>query len=287
MTENFENDSEKNEGILQLVNNSSEIAGSTIASLAAGLLSGDPIAATVFGIGGKALEIGFRMIGNEISERMIGPREKVRVGAAIAFAITGIRQRLENGENLREDSFFYRNHTDRSNADEVLENVVLKVQREPEEKKIPYISSIYENTVFEQEVSADLGHKIIKSAEQLTYQQLCILNMIGRRENGENFPRNFQPEWSLELSKLLHDCFELSISGYIQCGFSMNPVGRLPRYENITPNTMYIENIGLATFNLMNLQDIPDDDIIPIAKLLRWEKKISPESEEVLWNPKF
>ena len=287
MTKNFENDSEKNEGILQLVNNSSEIAGSTIASLAAGLLSGDPIAATVFGIGGKALEIGFRMIGNEISERMIGPREKVRVGAAIAFAIAGIRQRLENGENLREDSFFYRNHTDRSNADEVLENVVLKVQREPEEKKIPYISSIYENTVFEQEVSADLGHKIIKSAEQLTYQHLCILSMVGRREETEEFPRTFQDDSSLELSKLKHDCFELVTNGYIQGGFSMNTVGRLPRYENINPNTMYIEKIGLATFTLMNLQNIPDEDIIPIAKLLRWEKKISPESEEVLWNPKF
>ena len=69
--------------------------------------------------------------------------------------------------------------------------MVLKIQREPEEKKARYIAKIYENSVFEQEVSADLGHKIIKSAEQLTYQQLCILSMIGRRERGENFPSNF------------------------------------------------------------------------------------------------
>ncbi len=115
---------------------------------------------------------------------------------------------------LREDSFFDRNDTERSNADEVLENVVLKVQREPEEKKIPYISRIYENSVFEQEVSADLGDKIIKSAEQLTYQQFCILSLVGKRENTEEFLRDFQFDFSLELSKLLHDCFELVTNGY-------------------------------------------------------------------------
>ena len=50
---------------------------------------------------------------------------------------------------------------------------------------------------------------------------------------------------------------------------------------------MYLENVGIVTFNLMNLQDIPDDDITPIAKLLGWEKKILPESGEVSWNPEI
>ena len=164
--------------------------------------------------------------------------------------------------------------------------MVLKIQREPEEKKARYIAKIYENSVFEQEVSADLGHKIIKSAEQLTYQQLCILSMIGRREKGENFPSNFQSEWSLELSKLLHDCFELSMNGYVQGRLSLNISGQLPRYEAFNPRSMYLENVGIVTFNLMNLQDICDDDITPIAKLLGWEKKILPESGEASWNPK-
>ena len=89
MAENFEKDAEKSEGILQLIDNSTEIAGSTTASLAVGLLTGDPITAAVAGMGGKALEIGVKMIANEISRRMIGPREKVRAGAAIAFALAG------------------------------------------------------------------------------------------------------------------------------------------------------------------------------------------------------
>ena len=290
MTENFKNDSEKNGGILQLINNSSEIVGGTVAGFAAGLLTGDPALATIFGAGGKALEIGFRMIGNEISERMIGPREKIRAGAAISFAMMGIRKRLENGESLREDGFFDKNHTKRSDCDEVLENVVLKAQREPEEKKIPYISSIYENTAFEAEISANLSHKIIKSAEQLTYQHLCILSMVGRREKDEDALRDLQlnPQLGhpLELSKLLHDCFELVTSGYIQGGLVFTFSGRLPQYETLNPNSMLLENIGAAIFNLMSLQDIPDEDITPIATLLGWEKKILPEGGEASWNPK-
>ena len=291
MTENFERDTKMNEGILQLIDNSTEIAGSTISSLAVGLLTGDPIAATVAGMGGKALEIGFKMIGNEISRRTVAPREKVRAGAAIAFALAGVRQRLENGEKPRQDGFFDKDISGRSKNEEILENAILKCQREPEEKKTQYIAKIYENSIFEQKVSADLSHKIIKSAEQLTYQQLCILSMVGRRENEEEAPGDFQLnpqlDHSLELSKLLHDCFELVTNGYIQGGLTFTFNGRLPQYETLNPKSLYLERIGIALFKLMDLQDIPDDDIIPIAKLLYWEKDVSPENGEMSWNPKI
>ncbi len=285
MTQNFEKNSAKNDRVLQLIETSSEITGSAISGLAAGLLSGDPVTTIGVSVGSKLIQIGFRKIGNEILERMIGPREKIRAGAAFAFALAGIRQRLEKGEKPREDGFFDKDFSDRSKDEEILENVILKCQREPEEKKIRYISNVYVNTVFEQEISADLSHKIIKSAEQLTYQQLCILSMVGRREKGQEFLTSFEPEFSLELSKLLHDCFELVTNGYIQGGLTVTFSGRLPQYEALDSHSMFLENIGIALFQLLYLQDIPDDDIGPIAKLLHWEKKIIPDSEKVSWNP--
>ena len=289
MTENFEQETDDKDGILQLINNSSEIAGSTIAGLAAGVLSGDLITSAVLGAGGKAFEIGLRMIGNEILERMTGPREKIRAGAAIAFAVVGISKRLERGENHREDGFFDKSDTGRSSSDEMLENIILKTQREPEEKKIPYISSIYENTAFEAEISADLSHKIIKSAEQLTYQHLCILSMVGSQKDQDEIFRDSQPilNPSLEQSILLHDCFELSTMGYIQGGLVLTFSGQPPRYEDLRPQSMRLEKIGTAVHKLMNLQDIPENAIAPIAKLLRWEKKILPQSGETMWNPKI
>ena len=245
----------------------------------------------VLEVGIPTLANSLKNIGQEFAERMLSPRENLRVGSALILAAEGIHKRLENGENRREDGFFNESDRGRSDADEVLENVVLKIQRESEEKKTPYIAKIFENTVFEQEVSADLSHKIIKSAEQLTYQQLCILSMVGRRRNDEDmlsdFQLNPQPNFSLELSKLLHDCFELVTNGYIQGGLTLTYSGRLPQYETLNPKSLYLENIGIALFKLMNLQDIRDDDIIPIAKLLHWEKSVSPESGEVSWNPKI
>ena len=265
-----------------------------------GSIIGVPLASTtlqsiipegVLEVGIPTLANSLKNIGQEFAERMLSPRENLRVGSALILASEGIRKRLENGENRREDGFFDESDTGRSDADEVLENMVLKIQREPEEKKAPYIAKIYENSFFKSEVSADLGHKIIKSAEQLTYQQLYILSMVGRRENEEEALGDLQPnpqlDHPLELSKLLHDCFELVTNGYIQGGLTLTFSGRLPQYETLNPNSLFLENIGVITFNLMNLQGIPDEDIIPIAKLLRWKKSVSLESREVSWNPEI
>ena len=246
----------------------------------------------------ESLEPGLRIIYKalqniveDFAERMLSEAENRRVCDALISASQGIHKRIEDKEIPRTDGFFDKDFSGRSRNQEILENVLLKCQREPEEKKIPYISNAYVNIVFEPEVSADLGHKIIKSAEQLTYQQLCILSMVGRRENSDEILRDFrsnpQLDHPLELSKLLHDCFELVTNGYIQGGLTLTSSGRLPQYETLNPDSMLLENIGAAIFNLMNLGDIPDDDITPIAKLLDWEKKILSESGEVSWNPEI
>ena len=262
--------------------------GSIVGSpLASGALQGI-VPEAVLEIGIPTLVNSLKNIGQEYAERMLSSRENLRVGSALILAAKGIHKRMkDNNEIPRTDGFFDKDFSGRSRDQEILENVLLKCQREPEEKKIPYISNAYVNIVFEPEVSADLGHKIIKSAEQLTYQQLCILSMVGRRENDADIPINFQYEFSLELSKLLHDCFELSMNGYVQGRLSFNVSGQLPRYEAFNPRSLYLENAGIVTFNLMSLQDIPDADITPIAKLLGWEKKILSENGEVSWNPEI
>ena len=89
-----------------------------------------------------------KTIGQEILERQLGPREKVPVGAAFAIAAAEIRQRIENGESVRTDGFFDEKQTGRSDAEEVGENVLLKVQREPEEKKIQYMGYLLANIAF-------------------------------------------------------------------------------------------------------------------------------------------
>ncbi len=104
------------------------------------MVSGDPVTPVVLGVGGKVVELGFGYIGQEILKRMNAPREKIRAGASFVYALTGIQKRLENGDKPREDDFFDKDISDRSKSEEILENTILKCQREPEEKKISYIS---------------------------------------------------------------------------------------------------------------------------------------------------
>ena len=185
MTENFKNDSDKNEGVLELINSSTEIVGGTVVGLATGLLTGDPALAAVLGASGKAIEIAFRMIGNEFYERIIGPREKVRAGAAMSLAVAGIRKRLENGESLREDDFFEKTPTNRSNFEEVIESTLKMVMDTTEEPKIKFMANLTENIVFDQDLDMDTYRQILKDLDELTYRRLCIIRLVVLCENRE------------------------------------------------------------------------------------------------------
>ena len=81
-----------------------------------------------------------RRVGADVSERLLSPREQARVGFVLASAATEIHSRIERGETLRSDGFFDPRHGERSDAEEVSEGVLLKSQREPEEKKLPYMA---------------------------------------------------------------------------------------------------------------------------------------------------
>jgi K+-transporting ATPase c subunit len=56
----------------------------------------------------------------------------------------------------------------------VAESVLLKSQREPEEKKIPYMGHLLSSVAFDAEISANMAHQITKIAEQLNIASLIM-----------------------------------------------------------------------------------------------------------------
>jgi hypothetical protein len=140
-----------------------------------------------------------KRIGQEASERLLGPREAVRVGGVLAIAADEIRQRREQGDRVRTDGFFERNPAGRPDAEEVAEGVLLKSQREPEGK---------------------MAHQISKAAEQLTYRQLCLLKLAvvkggfglrtGDYRGQGSFPK--------ELYQVLFECLDLNHRGFVNFG---------------------------------------------------------------------
>ena len=267
MSEKSGRAAEENDRLQQLINYGTEIAGGA-AGAALGFFIGGPVGAVIGGAGGPAAAITLRNIGQEILERHLGSREKVRVGAAFTIAAADICQRIESGESLREDGFFDEKQTGRSDAEEVAESVLLKAQREPEEKKIEYMGYLLASIAFNPQISVHMAHQLSKITEQLTYQQLGILKLCtvkaGYRLRNTDYREDRISLADKDLYQALYECADLHNKEYINFGGEI-----ASGLTNAIPSGMTLQGIGRDLFNLMKLTLIPDEDIAPIAAQLK------------------
>lgn len=138
--------------------------------------------------------------------RVMSEKESQRLKRAMEH-LQRIMARLNRHDKLREDGFFTDQileealmATDRCDAAEILEGALIKILREHEERKIPYILNIYANACFaDGVVSLDLLNMMLEIAEGLSYRQLGLLALldedpfgdlvylvIGNQERGHN-----------------------------------------------------------------------------------------------------
>ena len=184
----------------------------------------------------------------------------------LAIAAWEIHRRLEKGESLRTDGFFDRKPTGKSEAEEVAEAIMLKCQREPQEKKIPYMEYLKAGIAFDPNISADMGHQLIKAAEELTYRKLCILKLAVVKDRFGLRNENYRDHgrFSRKLYSVLYECMDLCQKEYITLE-DAHALG----LTDIVPRNMTVQGIGGDLFNLMKLSSIPDDDLIPITEVLK------------------
>ena len=255
----------------KLFDDYAEIVGGGIGGVL-GFLAGDPITAAFGSAAGTGVAQILKNIGQDFSKRQLSPREDYRVGKVLAIAALEIHQRLEKGENPRNDSFFDEKPTGRSDAEEIAEAIILKCQREPQEQKIPYMGFLTASIGFDSDISADMGHQLIKAAEELTYRQLCILKLAVVKHRFGLRDQNYQDceKFSKELYQVLQECHDLCLKNYLDYKIPVTFRGEIAvGYVNLQPNNITIQGIGEDLFKLMKLSLIPDEDIIPIAKVLK------------------
>ena len=252
-------------GTRRLINRGAEIATGAFgnaASAATGFLLGGPEGAVIGGAASAAVVMTLRGVGQELSSRLLGPREEARIGYVYTLAAEEIAQRIIGGERVRTDNFFNRDQQSRSNAEEVWESVLLKSQREPEEKKLPYMAHLLANIAFDSQIGVHMAHQITKGCEQLTYRQLCIIKLsvvkdqFGlRREDYRG-----QDSFAKELYQILYEYLDLYVKGYINFGgeVAFGPT-------DVNPGRTTVQAIGTDIFNLMQLRKIPVEDIMPVA----------------------
>ncbi len=247
-------------------NNYADLIGSGISGTLSLFSAVDPFVGFLAGPAGTIVAGTLKGIGKDINERQLSPREDYRVGKVLAIAALEIHQRLEKGESLRDNGFFDEKPNGRSDAEEVTEAIMLKCQREPQEKKIPYMGYLKASIAFNPDISADMGYQIIKEADQLTYRQLCILKLcvVKGRFGLRNENYRDHGKFSKELYSVLYECMDLCQKEYITLR-----EGHTLGLTDIVPQSMTVQGIGGDLFNLMKLSSIPDDDLIPIAKVLK------------------
>ena len=262
-------------GTEMLAGGAATVTGATIAWL----LGGGPEALAIGGTVGKRIQIALGKVGGEISSRQLGPREEKRVGATLIIAAAEINRRLENGDALRDDGFFDEKQAGRPDAEEVAESVLLKVQRELEEMKLPYMAYFLSSIAFNPEISAQMAHQLTKIAEQLTYRQLCILKLSVVKDEYGLRGKDYRDhdDFGKDLYPVLYECAELYNKEYINFGGEANfHIGEhmdygatIHRLTRARPDQMTLRGIGADLFNLMKLSLIPKKDIAPIAEQLK------------------
>ena len=264
MSGNDDGRNENDKRVHELISNGSDIAGAAIGA-ALGFLATGPVGAGLGGAGGILVAKALRRIGDEVSGRILGPREKVRVGGVLAIAASQIKSRIENGERIRTDGFFDEKESGRSDAEEVAENVLLKSQREPEEKKLPYMGHLLSNIAFDSQISPQMAHQIIKIAEQLTYRQLCLLRLGVVKEGFGLRDGDYrgQDDFAKELYQVLYECLDLYHRGLVNFGggVAFGPT-------DIAPGKMTVQGLGADLYNLMMLATIPQNDLVSIVRQL-------------------
>ncbi len=236
-----------------------EITGAAVGG-AIGLIDG-PAGAILGGALVSAITIGVK----EFISRQLSNRQEVRISASTAYLLIGIKNRIDNGESVRTDIFLPQDG-ERSSVQELFEGVLIKCKEEYQEKKIQYITKIFEKTIFDQTISLDTANQILSIAEKYTYRKICIISFFNRKNEFDTFLLMQEPyssynnaSYTLQLEILKQDIFELTNDGILD----KNNVATFTK-EDIIPFEYKLTTIGETIFVMMDLHLIARSEIEPI-----------------------
>lgn len=245
----------RSEKAKELVSFGAEIAGTAVGG-ALGFFAAGPVGAAGGSVGGLLLTKGLEMA-VEFALRDLSRRERIRVGAGLAFAYDKIAQYLEEGRRPRADGFFDRDASGRSASDEILEGVLFKCKNEHEEKKMRFLGNIYANVAFMPDVSPAGANWLLQKAQELTYRQMCMISLIKRKGvKGASWGSSdgdpaFEVEYKAIESMLMRDSSPEAIRLYEETGEGQTIVS--------------LSRIGEFCYTVMGLEEIPGDDLRQLA----------------------
>lgn len=232
---------------------------------------GDPMA-TVTALSGTILGA----VGNEIAARVLSPRQEVRVGAVFFYAGSVISAKEVLGETLRDDGFFDGEH---SYGYEFAEGVMLVAMDSFEERKLPYLGNMLANVAFIPTIDAATANFALKTAEGLSWLELCLIGII---DQPEKYPL---PDSPIQTAKAWETHTVRSrLTRMADVGSELLMYGRTKTERAGLPivdtnlSSIRLTNTGKLIAGLMELSTIPDSELRPTYNLLLLEEEADSEN---------
>jgi hypothetical protein len=110
------------------------------------------------------------------------PREQVRAGAALAFAVEYGATQLRAGRGARDDGWFAPRPGSRPAADELAETVVAAARRSTDERRVRHLGYLLAEVACSPDVDAEVAGRALRLAEPLNWRQLGLLAAVGRQD---------------------------------------------------------------------------------------------------------
>jgi hypothetical protein len=109
-------------------------------------------------------------------------RERVRAGAALAFAVEYAATLHRNGRVARADGWFDERPGGRPEAQELAEAVVAAARRSTDERRVRHLGYLLAEASVSPDVDLELAGRALRIVESLSWRQLALLAGVGRRE---------------------------------------------------------------------------------------------------------
>ena len=251
--------------VLRLIQSGGPIAGATTGG-AVGFLCGGAIGAAVGGGLGTAMG----QVIEDAAERELSRREKMRVGAVAAYAVSFVQERIAAGDLPREDGFFGTDDFEVSAAAEIFDGVLTKAKGDHEERKARFYGHFFANVAFDATCSRSEANYFLSMLDKLTYSQLVIVSLFW---NAKRFPD--LPHHSLEnrnipqsLLHILSAMFDLCQSGILKLFVDNDGADAVLDLAEINPASMVLSATAERLFTLADLRHVPFLELTQLADAL-------------------
>lgn len=242
-------------------------AGAFIGSVFAG-----PAGAIAGAAAGNALARKFSGTLDDMAQRVLSKREEARIGTVLFYTGEKIKSKIAVGFKIRDDGFFRDSPTDRSSFEEIFEGLLISAKKDHEEKKLPYYGNLMANILFTSDIDKFQANLLIRVFEELSYRQLCVLALIGHKDEFKLREDSYRsegpaPPLGYKLISLLQEIKELNSRDLV--AMSGNVMLSIPA---INPAELAIQGTGGAIYEFAELDDLcrkDYDELNNIAGLLR------------------